>query len=114
MALFTVLTPPAYTPPNNQELVLALAATTLVNWTGTQSLAFVGISVPGGNQDGMVVVLSNQSAFSLSIAHDSSLASDVTHRCLNAGLVTVTVGSGGALWYRFNGLTGRWHHIGRA
>jgi hypothetical protein len=114
VALFTALTPPAYTLPNNQEFVLALAATSLVNWTGTQSLTFVGIAVPGGNQDGMVVVFSNQSLFSLSIAHDSNLASDVTHRCLNGGLVTVTVGPGGALWYRFNGRTGRWHQLGRA
>jgi hypothetical protein len=117
LSLFNkTLAPAPFAAPNNQEFSLALGTTTLVNWTSTLSLTFVGISALAGNVDGMVVCFVNLNAngFTLSIAHDSGFASRLTNRCLNAGGATATAGVGGALWYRLNGLTGRWHQLGRA
>ena len=117
LSLFNkTLSPPAFSAPNNQEFSLPLGTTTLVNWTSTQNLTFVGIAGFGGNVDGMVVCFVNLNAngFTLSIAHDSGLATRLTNRCINAGGATATAGAGGALWYRLNGLTGRWHQLGRA
>ena len=119
MALFLFnkeLTPPPYGPPDNQELVLDLGATTIVYLTSTQSLTFVGLAASGGNVNGMLVVFVSQNIGSLSLAfaHDSNLASAPSHRFLHAGQATVTLGPGGAVMHRFNGATARWHQLGRA
>ena len=119
MALFLFnkeLSPPPFGPPDNQELVLDLGATTIVYLTSTQSLTFVGLAATSGNVNGMVVVFVSQNVGTLSLgfAHDSNLASAPTRRFLHAGQATVTLGPGGAVMYRFNGVTGRWHQLGRA
>src|SRR5678815_1042596 len=114
MALFLFnkeLAPPPFGPPDNQELVLDLGATTIVYLTSTQSLTFVGLAATGGNVNGMLVVFVSQNVGSLTLgfAHDSNLASEPSHRFLHAGQAKVTLGPGGAVMHRFNGVTGRWH-----
>jgi hypothetical protein len=110
------LSPPPFGPPDNQEFVLDLGATTIVYLTSTQSLTFVGLAATGGNVNGMVVVFLSQNVGTLTLdfAHDSNLASAPTRRFVNAGQQPVTLGPGGAVMHRFNGVTGRWHQLGRA
>lgn len=117
MALFlfdTVLNPAAFTLPNNQEFTgLALGRNTLVNCLSTQTLTFVGL--PGG-VDGMVVAFSNinNSTFEIQFAHESGLAVSPDRRFRNAGLTTVSGGSGaGCVWYRYNGVLSRWIEIAK-
>lgn len=114
----TVLTPAQYTTPSNQEFVLALGRTTIVNWTSTTNLTFVSLLAIGGNIDGMVVCFSNlnNNSNQLTCAHESSAAAvtAVTNRFHNKGLADVSGGTGaGALWYRYNAAVagGRWIQI---
>ena len=102
----------------NQELVLALGRTTIVNLTSTGSVTLFGLLASGGNVDGMVVCLSNlnNSSFQFTAQHESASASAVTNRFRNAGLTDVSGGTGaGALWFRFNAAVagGRWMMIGK-
>ena len=111
----TVLTPAAYTLPSNQQFALALGTITLVNWTSDRSLVFVGLAATGGNVDGMVVCLSNlnNNVNSLTLAHDSSLASSPVNRFRNAGLGDTVASTGaGGTWYRYHGVLLRWIQIG--
>jgi hypothetical protein len=112
----TVLTPAILT--GNQELVLALGRTTIVNLTSTGNVTIFGLFATGGNVDGMVVCLSNvnNSSFQFTGAHESGSASAATNRFRNAGLTDVSGGTGaGCLWYRYNAAisTGRWIMIGK-
>lgn len=115
IALFdTTLTPSAFTTPDNVRMTLALGIKTIVYYTATQSLTFIGLAAIGGNFDGMVVCFSNRntSAFSLSFAHESGSEAVTTNRLNNVNLATASCLRGGALWFRFNGVAGRWQHIG--
>lgn len=121
MALFLfnkTLTPAQYTvADNNTELALALGATTLVNWTSTQTLTFIGLlATPGGNVDGMVVCFANNnsSAFSLTLAHESGSEPTPANRFRCPGLTSVTTSAGGGIWVRWNVVTARWHVLGKA
>jgi len=118
MALFlfdTVLTPAQFTLPNNQELSLVLGRVTIVNMTSTQSLTFVGLAVPGGNVDGMVVHFSNlnNNSFILSFANESASATSPVNRFRNASGSAADGGTGaGGVLYRYNGTVQRWIHMG--
>lgn len=103
--------------PSNTELSLALGRTTIVNWTSANTLTYVGLLATGGNVDGMVVTFSNitnSGAITMNFAHDSSLASAMTNRFMNAGGATVNGGSAvGAITYRYNGTNQRWVQIAK-
>jgi hypothetical protein len=109
----TRLAPPVYT--TNQELSLALGATTIVYMTSTINLTFFGIAAVGGNVDGMVVTLTNITLGSIqhSYAHESGSASTI-NRLWNPGLNTVASGVGiGSITYRFDGTISRWTMISK-
>lgn len=113
----TILTPVQYALPDNQEFSLALGTITLVRYTATQSLTFVGIAAVGGNVNGMVAVFMNlnNNASLLSFAHNSSLASSPANRCQNPSQITVTGGSGaGSFVYYYDGTILRWIMIGHS
>lgn len=113
--LFSTTISLASTTPDNQEFALALGAISLVHWTSTQSLTFIGIAATGGNIDGMVVCFSNEntSNFNLAVAHESSSESTLANRCRCATQITASATPNGALWFRYNGTTTRWHQIGK-
>ena len=104
------------TLPDNFEMSLAMGAKTILHWSSDRSLTVVGLFATGGNINGQVICLSNEntSAFNLSVAHESGSEATAANRCRCSGLATVTVAAGGALWFRYNSVTARWHHLGRA
>jgi hypothetical protein len=107
------LSPAAYT--TNQEISLALGSTTLVLFSVTvASLSIFGLSVPGGNIDGMVVCLRNGGSQGAVFPHESTSASALVNRFNNANLTSVAIVPNGVIWYRFNALAARWQHIGKA
>lgn len=108
------------TLPDNKELSLALGFKTLVHWTSTQSLTYIGLSLSGGTPvNGQVVCFSNEnnSSFQQTFAHESVLEATFAYRFRNAGLTAVAGGTGaGAIWYRYNSTlagSGRWVMIGK-
>lgn len=110
----TALRPAAYT--TNQELVLALSATTIVYMTSPGNLSFFGIAAVGGNVDGMVVTLTNITLGSIqhSFLHESSSTSSVVNRLWNPALNTVGSGIGiGSITYRYDGTLARWTMISK-
>ena len=119
MALFLfnrVITPAAFTLPDNQQFALELGVTTLVQFSSDRSLTFVGLAATGGNLDGMVVCFSNlnNSSFTLTLAHESSSASTAGNRFRNTALASVTGGTGaGGVWYRYNATVARWINLAR-
>lgn len=105
------------TLPNNQELSLALGSKTLVHWTSSQSLTFIGLSVSGAvPSDKLVVCFSNvngSNGFSQSFAHDSSSTTNAAFRFLNKSLTTANGGTGiGAIWYEYYATAQRWIQVG--
>lgn len=107
------LSPAAYT--TSQEISLALGVTSLVLFSvTTSSLQIFGLSVPGGNVDGMVACFRNGGSQGAVFVHESTSATALVNRFNNVSLANVTVVSAGAIWYRFNALASRWQHIGKA
>ena len=113
--LFAPLTPTALTLPDNQELTLALSATTIVNLTSTQALNIAGLFAVGGNLDGIVVCFSNvnSSAFSFSFLHDSGLATAPERRFRCSTGASITIPQYGAAWFRWSSFSSRWQAIGK-
>ncbi len=102
--------------PNNQRMELALGNKTIVHWTSTQSLTFIGLALTGGltPADHMVAVFSNlnNNSFTQSFANESVTEATAAFRFRNAGLATVTGGTGaGCVWYRYRGAVARWIQI---
>lgn len=104
------------TLPNNQELSLALGSKTIVHWTSSQSLDFVGLSVSGSAPvDKMIVCFSNvnTSSFTQGFVHESGTATNPAFRFRCKGLTTVNGGTGiGAIWFEYYGSLQRWIQIG--
>lgn len=106
------------TLPDNQELSLALGNKTIVHWTSSQSLSFVGLSVSGSQPvDKMVVCFSNvngSTGYTQTFAHESSSASSPAFRFRNAGLAGANGGAGiAAVWYQYYASQLRWIMIGK-
>jgi hypothetical protein len=117
----TILTPPAFSFPNN-NVPLALGDITLVMYTTdgspASSRSFRGLlNTNGGNQDGQIVVFLSQNPTSGTLAFENEDAGSTdTNRFRNTGAGQVTGGSFGAVWYRYHVDAGtpansRWQNI---
>lgn len=105
----TVIDVPLTIADDNTTLSgLTLAKTTLLLVTLTTSVTLLGLSVVGGNVDGMVVAVQKvTSSFSLSISHEA-LAATGANRFRNASAAPAGYN---AVWYRYDGALSRWLHL---
>jgi len=101
------------TLPNNQEFLVAMGTTTLIQWTSDRTLTFIGLGAIGGNVDGSVacIVNMNTTPLGLQLDHESGSATPA-NRFHNVGLTGIT-GTGIAVWYRYNATLARWIELMR-
>lgn len=105
---------PPDVPPAHQTIAQALGKTSLVQLQQlTHGLSFAGLHATGGNVDGMVVCITDDSPsiHGMTIEHEGSTAT-ATDRFWNASLTVVT-GTFLAAWYRYNSAVGRWVELFR-
>jgi hypothetical protein len=98
---------------SNQEMSLAAGMKTFVHLTSPIQTNVIGISVVGGNVDGMVIVCLNENVSnSIIFLAESGLEGTLANRIRNAQ-GDFTNGAGHATWHRYSTFDSRWHQIGR-
>lgn len=96
-------------PPTDQEVAPTVVGRTMyIKLTSDRSLTFGGITVPGGNLEGMVITFmnSNNNAFGFGFLHEDATFAP-GDRMWNANLATVS-GTNRSVTYVYNSFAGRW------
>jgi len=111
----TTLTPAPLTVAANNQLVLALGATTIVYLTSSLggTVSIISLTAATGNVDGMVVCFSNISPASQIFGFDNESPTEPVLTARFRSNATISIVQYGAVWYRWSAASQRWQAMSK-